>query len=71
MAPKEAAVTKATEKIIKVPTSFLPPSFWVFMIIGPASEAGAHSMLSLKFPNNSGDTSRAEQKVRVSRRSKC
>jgi hypothetical protein len=47
--PEEAAATANT--------SFLPPSFWVFMIFGPASEAGAHSMLTLKFPKLCGERS--------------
>ncbi len=47
-------------KIIKVPGSFLPPSFCVFIIFGPASEFGAHA--SVEFPKNLGDNSKAREK---------
>jgi hypothetical protein len=47
ISPPNCTTIDDVGKIIKVPSSFPPPSFWVFIIFGPASEFGAHAFSSL------------------------
>jgi hypothetical protein len=64
ISPPNCTTIDDVGKIIKVPSSFPPPSFWVLIIFGPASEFGAHSLLSVDFPKNSGDNSKGREKKR-------
>jgi hypothetical protein len=59
ISPPNCTTTDDIGKIIKVPSSFLPPT-----IFGPASEFGVHSLLSVDFPKNSGDNSKGREKKR-------